>query len=72
MVVVSQIEETMHYAMAYNHEVNLTLWMDDCQQEMKAHIHYINNIRNQIHVVDVYDKVHYIGFDDIKNIEVKD
>ncbi|RST60581.1 YolD-like family protein [Siminovitchia terrae] len=64
-----QINETLHIAIEYNHQVVFTLWIDGFFKEVEGAIHFIDEINKRVLLVDVKEDVHKINFESI--VEVK-
>ncbi|WP_339165345.1 YolD-like family protein [Siminovitchia sp. FSL W7-1587] len=64
-----QINEVLHTAIEYRLPIVFTLWIDGFFEEVEGILHYINEVKKMVHVVDIYENVQMVKFDSIVGVE---
>lgn len=67
---IQEHEEQIHYAMAFNFPVKLSVWQDGFTDVYTVYVHYVDSLNKQIRGIDNEDTVYTIRFEDIVDIEV--
>lgn len=68
---IQEFEEKLHYAIAFNYPVKLSVWQEGFTHELEVHVHYIDSLKKQIRALDK-EECHRIDFGDIVGVEVLD
>lgn len=69
---IEEFESRINEAMEYNLPLKVSVWHHGFITEIILKVHYLNDIKKQIHAVDIDGEVHYISFDDIVGVEIHD
>ncbi|MDQ0175959.1 YolD-like family protein [Bacillus chungangensis] len=72
---ISQIEENenkIHVAMEFSDEVKITFFEVGFISEVHGRIHYLDQIKKEIRVIDREGEIQYIKFEDILAVEILD
>lgn len=67
---IQEYEEKIHYAMAFNLPLKLSVWQDGFTDVYTVYVHYVDSLNKQIRAKDNEDMVLVIRFEDIVEVEV--
>ena len=67
-----EFDEKLHYAIAYNMPVRLTVWDDGFTEDLLGHIHYIDEITKEVRLKVADGSVERLRFEALVGVEVID
>ncbi|MFJ7855318.1 YolD-like family protein [Peribacillus frigoritolerans] len=66
----AEFDEKLHYAIAYNLPVRLTVWDDGFTEDLRGHIHYIDEITKEVRLKVANGTVERLRFEALVGVEV--
>ncbi|MFS1518473.1 YolD-like family protein [Bacillus sp. SCS-151] len=67
---IEEINNTILESMEFTQEVTVTYFEDGAFKPCMGHIHFVDHLNKHIRVVDKFEEIHRIKFEDIINVQI--
>ncbi len=67
---IEEINNTIQESMVFTQEVTVTYFEDGAFKPCMGHIHFVDQLNKHIRVMDKFEEIHRIKFEDIINVQI--